>query len=1511
MGTRRGHGQANEYASPDSDSDSDDVEDDWQAMRTRRKGEALQAATQSAATEHKIPKSSGFWGAFGEPTAHRSAREQSVRWSHSNSAVLDIADATRRATEALVSSQLDLDQSSDGDSIVVEREEDDGVHAIIEPIVCESFTELHSVSLVADTGSFSSPSAQLVAMDSMPLPVPPALIDDEDRMTPFYAELLPIASPNEGIQSDDLPGLGQTPELVEDALEGVSVVEKSGSLVGTSGRRVKGGKLASIMNKASKGPSTKKKVDAAVQQQEDVDADDHHAEVFSQTSSPSAAKDLPAEAPLQQQPLCSSSSEVDCTQKSPNWDTQLTTALRLVDLTAPVVSSFPFTTVNDRSSSGSVTFSGETLPIECIGTAQSSSRLVVVDILINKVQMCGAASMSGGSDLPWIQLLCWVLAAARQHFVLVAMAWGRFSDSDPYLWTAPSDDLICRIAFESRSPDAVISAADLLQLTRSTLLIPIISSDSASDHLPHHADDHGATVDTVILVKDSLSSDLFADLRAMNQDISNAVTLRVAATDPEYKSKAFGLLSSSHITVSVLRDYIVREGKMAQLSALVSRAEAEGLRLCGLRVAHLDSHRLFELEQFCSIPGHAKPVHSTEVSEVCTDKEHSLMVLAVAFHACGSIPIGECSPTSSILRAIMGPEDPVLAMKTDPQSLRAVFGGPGKESNISYPISHSAVRISKEVSFWFGGRRRVGRGVQTEEPVAVDAADDDDADALDCFSAKLPLLFFGQLRLFSVGVCFSSTSLGTHSSSALSSLQSVVLQSIANSLCSVGLFASVHSYSSFLPYRRAVRSGSKGQLLCSLNAEESQALTIGIGKKTSAQYFVWRFFSSVGDSYIRRVLETIFGSTGRVTGMASSPKARRTHSVLSGPFTADVWDVHLECFVASALSEEGPSPRDDDGADTADAAPIAVSGPTAATQQNGDMGVDGQSTAGSRLLAFELLKRLSEDDSKSHEDVGLSDMIVLQLSRRTTDGDAAALWQSADLLSHLMLLLKLIPPTCQAHILAMKCSNTNAGTPRRGGDDSAVDNLLVALRGYQILENIDYVVAEMMRPTASDSRRKSATNNKGVAAVQVTVARGRRACEVLFCEFPLHAIYIDLALRDIHMYVPAARIHRLPTISCRTSSAAEAPLSCDIVEATASLSSEATARFYVQALFPPGSFTASAVLIVPWHADGTTMTRNLGRVVSRLEKEGFELLEVKAVAAVDPALLVDLYRDNCAEYHRLEGYGMGPLESGALGDDQYHFLKGDAVAILVRRRSAMLRLKSVIGPIFDKQLLETQYPRSLMHLLHSLHPSGRTTGGVQGGVSTSTAPVIPFVLPTLTCRSTDRAIEVLFPEYHADAELPLKTISLNTTASSSSGVHESVAAADEDTFGNQPLRAVPLVSRWVGACSSSSLSPPRGEEIGRRRIAAAAGMTTVTHVDIAGIVVTHALLQESSLGSILEALHREELTVRTMMIMTCTVQTMIPSRINQFDDNSLACLSVYLTHHRLGTSSPRICPAVL
>jgi hypothetical protein len=42
----------------------------------------------------------------------------------------------------------------------------------------------------------------------------------------------------------------------------------------------------------------------------------------------------------------------------------------------------------------------------------------------------------------------------------------------------------------------------------------------------------------------------------------------------------------------------------------------------------------------------------------------------------------------------------------------------------------------------------------------------------------------------------------------------------------------------------------------------------------------------------------------------------------------------------------------------------------------------------------------------------------------------------------------------------------------------------------------------------------------------------------------------------------------------------------------------------------------------------------------------------------------------------------------------------------------------------------------------------------------------------------------------------------------------------------------------------------------------------VKHVDIAGVVVTHALLQELGIGAMLEALHREGLVVSIHFFFT-------------------------------------------
>ena len=58
---------------------------------------------------------------------------------------------------------------------------------------------------------------------------------------------------------------------------------------------------------------------------------------------------------------------------------------------------------------------------------------------------------------------------------------------------------------------------------------------------------------------------------------------------------------------------------------------------------------------------------------------------------------------ANVLRTLLGPEDPALARKTDPQSLRALYGT-SKEHNLAYPLPHSVDRLYKETAFWFGGR---------------------------------------------------------------------------------------------------------------------------------------------------------------------------------------------------------------------------------------------------------------------------------------------------------------------------------------------------------------------------------------------------------------------------------------------------------------------------------------------------------------------------------------------------------------------------------------------------------------------------------------------------------------------------------------------------------------------------------------------------------------------------------------------------------------------------------------
>jgi hypothetical protein len=252
-------------------------------------------------------------------------------------------------------------------------------------------------------------------------------------------------------------------------------------------------------------------------------------------------------------------------------------------------------------------------------------------------------------------------------------------------------------------------------------------------------------------------------------------------------------------------------------------------------------------------------------------------------------------------------------------------------------------------------------------------------------------------------------------------------------------------------------------------------------------------------------------------------------------------------------------------------------------------------------------------------------------------------------------------------------------------------------------------------------------------------------------------------------------------------------------------------------------------------------------------------------------------------------YGALPCESAALCGTVGH-VDGGFIAVLVRRCSALLQLKSVIGPSCSAELAESQYPRSLSCLLASLSAGGvaggvATAGGVTaaGGVSagTSAGASWPLLLPTLTCASANTVIQECFPHFHNNHAAQQAALSLTvrtSDAASAPSEEDETAAVGSGFIAGQPVK-VPLAPKFAGMTGAvtPTTATTTGATLGLKTttsdplasmdttssstVATTATVAKLKHVDIAGIVVSHALIQEVGLGIILEALFREGLVV--------------------------------------------------
>ena len=1430
-------------ASPVSDEGSasnSDSEDDWRSQRNKQKKTAdLVSTTRSRPSnqaEGAAPPNA-FWGAFGgAPTVRNTVRSTAQSSTIATEEVEDVRFNSAIAEYAQsVGLNLHRSDESDSDDESFEDEVPEKHEESVQKDFEEEETAYESPAEELPSDSFTDNS---LPVDTGSLPVPPLKATEDAQESPVKSTPPPVPQEFQPLATAAAP---------------VPVQAASGLLgAGGANRRAKG-KVGSIM--ATARPRKEQPVEesivpvvAAVSKTEPVESVQSDKSLSTASSvvhgslAPSAATAPETRVVEEIEPV----EEEVVVSPAELAALAVQRAVALDQVFAPVLSPVPYAYISNKASGSVAEFSVASLPAKLSNNGGSVERIVLVDIKLNALR---AAAQSGAGDSVWVSVATWLMETASPNFAVLGMQCGTVTFvppfpspfSEPASVTAPIEEEICRLVLETSSDR--VTDADLLYLAKSTSLSEVlVAANLTSSVAVVDSASSGPVIADFLHIRDSMTAPLMSDLEFFSLPLSNDLLA------PHLQSNLAGgetdasiLVRAKDIAVCAIKSHVLVGANLLRpdggvvssckvLTALVSQAERAGLRLCGMRLVHLNALELFEFEHHCSVPAYTRPVPPADPAGNHAHNPHVLPVLCLAFHSSSHTAASEpasqvasaatkntintCPQSAAnILRNLLGPEDSSLARKTDPLSLRAVYGT-SKEHNLAYPLPHSADRLYKETAFWFGGR-----------PIPTDV------------SRCVALLRVAAPRQVHIGVTLQTPrdALDASSASQLSALQAAAMRSVCDRFDVVGKMTAFTCFNS----ATSSRVSTKSSTVSHTDAKSVEEVTTEDSTASmSSLQLRWTFESHVGDAFLAHCAAVV-----------------QTKVTAAGAAFTSPW--HVEVSWSSVATAVGAS--------------------------------EGSHLSGSRLVALEMVKKVSEDDLKSHEDVGLPDVVVV------TIGDAVSMPRSTSEspVTVLTSLLAMLPRTCEATLVAVKSVHHGAG-------------LTCVLRGYQILENVDYAVTEVQRVASGGASpgkvvpakvapSSKAANDRSIQSNlcdTLKIHRGKRALEMIFTEFPLNSLYCDLAVRDLHTYVPLPSLQRtgLSWHAQATAVSAAAVYSSSqlTTESTTGDALLSTPAQYLQALYPPGVFTAVGVLVVPWLSDSAVMTRNIARIMARLEKDNFAVLEMKAVASLSAELIKQLYQENCAEYSSSAKVASGistaegGLNESALEELVHRLASRNAVVILVRRRSALLQLKSTIGPVYSTEVAEAQYPRSLVCLIHSLGGSAHATKSKVTGVE------IPLILPTLSCASAQRALQEVFPHFYADHKVQMAALSLNALSEASLvGVSDSanIEHVEERVENTGEVNGLPVqVPRVPRINTISPVSATTGEASENELVLLPD--TAVKHVDIAGVVVTHALLQEVGIGHLLEALHREGLVVRTPFCLIVFMKTKI------YSANSNLCRSL-------------------
>jgi nucleoside diphosphate kinase len=455
------------------------------------------------------------------------------------------------------------------------------------------------------------------------------------------------------------------------------------------------------------------------------------------------------------------------------------------------------------------------------------------------------------------------------------------------------------------------------------------------------------------------------------------------------------------------------------------------------------------------------------------------------------------------------------------------------------------------------------------------------------------------------------------------------------------------------------------------------------------------------------------------------------------------------------------------------------------------------------------------------------------------------------------------------------------------------EKIYLCLRGLHLHENIQHAVSSAVE-SMNNSPRQSAESGVAMGAAassrasqlspnEIKILKGKRALEILCREFLSNEESSQKFLsyfseHSLRRYVPdwvispAVAATSLPP-SVAFSSSTGNPL----------LQEHATV---VRSLFPPGNFQAISVILIPFPRHDNATGGIFFRIFKKLEKEN---LQIKSVTSLLFTLGMARY---CAQEIYEDEYSydlLHPSSSPSFPSSSLHtpeeeekeilrnflgLVDQPVLAVIVSGNSALLRLRSIIGPVDPTRALE-HYPSSVIGNLASFSTLSaadssptRQTQSSSSSLSSS-PPQPPYAFFSRTCQSTAFYLTNFLHLKYSLQELSLfPSLTTGDFISAEDEVDDSFVQASMNPMGSMREEKERRETMVRELKDSSYKAQQQRDQSSRQLVfgtpsptSGSVSISTMTSHDATCIVLTSALMIQHGISPIFAAIHKEGIKV--------------------------------------------------